>query len=368
MIHYCYLTGLYSRYDVLIFERQGKSLVKAGYKVTYIVCDDKPNELRDGIEIISTGFLPRNRFERFFKTYNLLLNLALKVDADIYQVSDPELVSIVLPLQRKNKKVIFNLREFYPTMLMGKHYIPKYIRSIVASLYTCFLKVNLKKYDAVFAVTTWIVDILKCEWNLKNVHLLTNFPIVNQEYSLSYDEYLKRGDVLCYEGTIYKVSRQENVFSALQNLPNVHYLLAGKIDSSYSFIKEHPYWGNVEFIDGFELKDLKNIFAKATIANVFRDFGSEDGSLGVIKVFECMEAALPVLFADVPLYRFINDKYHCGLCVDPNNSKQIENAIKYLVEHKKEAYQMGQNGRKAVLEEFNWGKQAENYIEVISQL
>ena len=34
MIHYCYITGLYSRYDVLMYERQGKSLVEAGYKET----------------------------------------------------------------------------------------------------------------------------------------------------------------------------------------------------------------------------------------------------------------------------------------------------------------------------------------------
>ena len=116
------------------------------------------------------------------------------------------------------------------------------------------------------------------------------------------------------------------------------------------------------------LRDLKSIFAKSTMANVFRDFGENDGSLGVIKIFESMEAALPVLLTDVPLYKNMVEKYHCGICVDPNNVQQIEDAIRFLVEHKEEAYRMGQNGRQAVLREYNWENQARNYIGVINSL
>lgn len=368
MIHFCYLTGLYSRYDVLMFERQGKSLVQAGYKVTYIVCDNKPNEIIEGIEIISTGFLPKGRMERFLHTRKMLLNTAFEINADIYQISDPELVSLVYPLKKHGKEVIFNMREYYPDMLKKKHYIPKFLRSFVSTVYTFFLRKSLKKYDAVFVVTPWILDIVRNKWQILNAYLLTNFPRVDKTHELSYEDYLERGDVLCYDGTIYKASRQENVFQALEHLPQVHYLLAGKIDENYSCIKELPYWQKVEFIDGFDLKDLKNILGKASIANVFRDFGNNDGSLGVIKIFESMEAALPVLLADVPLYRKIVEKYHCGICVNPNNVEQIEQAIRFLVTHKREAYEMGQNGRRAVLEEYNWEKQAKNYIKIIENL
>lgn len=368
MRHFCYLTGLYSRYDVLIFERQGKSLVEAGFRVTYIVCDDKPDETVGGIEIISTGFKPKSRWDRFLKTSKVLLYATLKVDADVYQISDPELISLVKPLKRRGKKVVFNMREYYPDMLKTKHYIPKAFRGMVSRCYERTMRNTLKKYDAVFVVTSWILDIVQKKWGVANAYLLTNFPRVNRDYHLSYEEYCRRGDVLCYEGTIYRVSRQENVFKALENLPMVHYILAGKIDENYSCIKDLPYWKKVEFINGFDLKDLKNIFAKSTMANVFRDFGGNDGSLGVIKIFECMEAALPVLLADVPLYRSMVEKYHCGICVNPNDAQQIEDAIRFLVEHKKEAYQMGQNGRRAVLEEYNWENQARNYIKIINSL
>ena len=368
MKHFCFLSGLYQRNDVLIFGRQGKSLVSAGYQVTYIVCDEKQNEIVDGIRIISTGFAPKSRKERWLKSKSILLRAALKVDADIYQISDPELVSLVEPLKRNNKKVIFNMREYYPDMLRGKYYIPSMLRNIISCSYENLMRNTLKKYDAVFIVTTWILDIVQREWGVKKSYLLTNYPWLNPNHAFTFQEYCNRGNVLCYEGTIYKNSRQENVFKALEALPEVHYILAGKIHEDSSYIKNLTYWKKVDFINGFNIGDLKKIFARSTIANVFRDFGGRDGSLGVIKIFESMEAALPVLLADVPLYQGIVEKYHCGICVDPNNPKQIEDAIRFLVQNKEEAYQMGQNGRKAVIEEYNWENQAKNYIEIINQL
>lgn len=65
--------------------------MKAGYKVTYIVCDDQPDEITsDGIEIKSTRFKPKGRIDRFLNTKKVVLQLALEQDADVYQISDPE--------------------------------------------------------------------------------------------------------------------------------------------------------------------------------------------------------------------------------------------------------------------------------------
>jgi len=351
-----------------MFERQGKSLVQAGFKVTYLVCDDKPNEIKDGIEIISTNFMPKTRLDRFLNTKKILLNHINKIDADIYQISDPELIQLIIPLKRKKKKVVFNLREYYPDMILSKQYIPKLFRSIISKFYKMNMKKYLKEYDNVFVVTTWIIDILKKDFNLNNVNLLTNFPIVNKDYQLSCEDYIKRDNVLCYIGTVYKGSNQENVFQALNNISNIKYIIAGRIEDNYESIKEHYYWKNVTFVDGFKYDELPKYFSMATISNTLRDFGKNDGSLGVIKIFESMEIALPVLFSDVPLYREMVDKYHCGICVNPNDSKDIEKAIRYLIENRKEAYEMGQRGRKAVIDEYNWDKQAERYIEIINNL
>lgn len=368
MKHFCFLTGLYSRQDPLMIERQGYSLVKAGYKVTYICCDNYPNETKNGIQIISTGFVPKNRLKRFFMTKKVLLKKAIDVDADIYQISDPELISLVRPLQKKGKRVVFNLREYYPSLILQKEYIPSYVRSIVAGYYSRVMSSFLPQYDAVFTVTPQMVELLTNRHHTLKSYLLTNYPLIDHCFSLSKEDYVNRPNVLLYEGSIYAVSRQERVFDALSELENVHYVLAGKIEPGYEAIMRHKYWSEITFIDGFSKEQLELLFSKSTISNILRDFGDMDGSLGVIKLFESMAAALPVLLTDVPIYRKLVEKYHCGICVNPNDSKSIKNAIEYLITNKEEAYQMGQNGRKAVLEEYNWEKQAKTYLKVLNQL
>ena len=368
MKHYCFVTGLYSRYDTLMFERQGKSLIKAGFKVSYIVCDNEPDEVRDGIQIISTGFKPKNRFDRFFKTERILTSFVNNVKADIYQISDPELIKFGSKLKSKGYTVVFNLREYYPEMILGKKYMPKILRRYFSANYKHQFKKYFPKYEAIFTVTPEFVEILKAEYGLCNAHLLTNYPIPDLSFSLSEDEYMERQNTLLYEGTIYSISRQEKVFDAISEIPDLHYLLAGIIEEKYDAIKTHAYWPNVEFINGFRKDQLKEFFSRATISNTIRDFGQLDGSLGVIKIFESMEAGLPVLFSDVPTYRAIVEKYNCGLCANPNDSESIKEALLYLVTHKKEAYMMGQNGRRAVLEEFNWNKQAEYFVLIINKI
>lgn len=368
MIHFCFLTGIYSRQDPLMFYRQGFSLEKEGFKVTYIVCDGLGNEVKNGINIVSSDYVPKSRLNRFLFSKKHILEKAVEIDADVYQFSDPELIDLIRPLKKKKKKVIFNLREYYPDLVLNKQYIPRIIRSAISYYYSKLMEYYLPKYDAVFTVTPQLVDLLKHKHGIKNSFLLTNYPVPNLEYSLSKEEYIRRPNVLLYEGSIYAVSRQEKVFDALSSISNVSYLLAGKIENGYEIIKEHNYWNSVDFIDGFSPEQLKDYFKRATISNSLRDFEGKDGSLGILKIFESMEAAIPVLLSDVPVYKEMVEKYHCGICVNPNDSNDIKSAIEFLINHKEMAYEMGQNGRAAVLKEFNWNIQARNYIEIIRNL
>ncbi len=372
MKHMCYLTSCYSRYDVLIFERQGRSLAKAGFKVTYIVCDLEPNETIDGVNIVSIGYMPDNRLKRMFWTKHLLLQKAIEIDADIYQISEPESISLGVKLKKNGKKVVFNLRENYPAIIIGKPYLPVFSQPVISKLLEIYMKREIIKYDVVFSVTTDLTDVLENKWKVRNSYLLANYPIVNNDFNLSLEEYNKRENTLCYIGTVYKISLQEHLFKALENLPNVKYIIAGVIDENYdSVIKNLPYWTKVKFINSFKKAELPSIFAQSTISNVLRDFsktGTPNGSLGVIKMFESMEAALPIICSDVTINRLIVEKYNCGICVNPNNANEIETAIRYLAENRELAYKMGQNGRKAVIDEFNWENQSKKYIEVLNKL
>lgn len=371
MTHICYLTGMFPRQDSLIFHRQGKSMAAAGHRVTYVVCDEEPDECLEGVSIVSCRFKPESRLERMLKTRKVLFAKALEVDAEVYQISEPELLPLGLKLLSRGKKVIYNMREYSSADLRFKTYVPAWLRLPGSWLLERYMRSALRKYQAVFSVTPELVDVVEKKWGIAMSYLLANFPMVDTDFKLSKEDYLKRDNVLAYIGTIYDTSRQEVVFQALEALPEVSYLMAGILGSGAHYVTELPYWRNVKFIDGFKRQELSRIFALCTMSNVLRDdaaSGTPNGSLGVIKLFESMEAALPILCSDVPVNRALVEEYRCGICVNPNRVDQVEDALRYLLENKEVAYEMGQNGRRAVLEKYNWESQFRLYEDVIGNL
>jgi glycosyltransferase involved in cell wall biosynthesis len=86
------------------------------------------------------------------------------------------------------------------------------------------------------------------------------------------------------------------------------------------------------------------------------------------KLFEYMALGLPVITSNFPLYQAIVERYNCGFCISPENPKQIADALAYLIEYPKEAKAMGQRGRQAVEQFFNWDSEAQkllNYYTLI---
>ena len=212
-------------------------------------------------------------------------------------------------------------------------------RNVIAVLMEKYLKSSLKKYNAVFTVTDDTDNRLE-KWGIKNHYVIKNFPVVSSRFTLSKEEYLSRKNVLGYIGTVYWISCQKEVLKALAELPDIKYYVAGVIEEGYVDVLEtFPNWKNVDFAGPFKKEEISTVFSKMYISN-----------RTILNICEIVE------------------KYNCGICVDPHNSQQIKEAIQYLVENKEMAYQMGQNGRRAVLEEYNWESQAKLYIEVLTNI
>ena len=93
----------------------------------------------------------------------------------------------------------------------------------------------------------------------------------------------------------------------------------------------------------------------------------EKVGLSPLKIHEYMACGKPVIGSNLPpTSRYVGDAR--GILVDPTSIDEIANAMIYLLEHPEEAKRMGENGRRAVKEKYNWGKMEErllNFYDVI---
>jgi glycosyltransferase involved in cell wall biosynthesis len=86
------------------------------------------------------------------------------------------------------------------------------------------------------------------------------------------------------------------------------------------------------------------------------------------KLFDYMLVGLPVIASNFPLYREVVEASRCGLLVDPTRPQEIARAMMHLIEHPDEATQMGDNGRRAVMEKYNWEKESGQLLRIYDTL
>ncbi|NLX90387.1 MAG: glycosyltransferase family 4 protein [Firmicutes bacterium] len=361
----CHITSVHRRYDVRIFIKQCQSLAKNGYDVTLLVNDEKNDETLEGVKIISTKYKPKNRIDRFIYSSKKMFNKAIEIDADIYQLHDPDLLPLGNKLKKLGKKVIFDSHEDVPQQIKDKQWIPKLFRNAISKFYESYEKNTVKQYDAVISVTPHLVERFK-KINL-NASLVTNYPIVDKDEII-----IKKSErAICFAGGITEQWSHHNILKALKNIDNIKYILAGSATNDYlKLLKEMPAWQSVEYKGVIPHQEVKNVYLRS-IAGMALNNSSQakgQGTLGNTKLFEFMEAKLPVICTDYLLWKEIINEYKCGICVNPDNVAEIKEAIEYIINNPKEAEQMGENGRRAVLEKFNWGTQEKVLLEIYEVL
>lgn len=373
---YCFFSSMPRKEREVIMYRQSRSLMADGFEVFNVVSDTQPEETNQGVRIIPSEYRARNFWQRLFVAPRKLYKKLLEVDADVYHTVHVDQLLICLKLKRKGKKVFFEMQEDHPYSLLWKSTAPKGLLKPVVWLMSKWMAFVLRRVDAVTALTYETEAYLK-SWGIapEKVHLWGNFPEINKNYNLTLKDYLGRENRVLYFGLIYSYSKQEVFLKALAEVPEVEYLVAGRfmgneMETYRPTIINMPEWKDVEFIEGFKHEELKGFINRSTISNVVRDFSvypmEKSGSFGVIKIFESMEAALPIICSDMPIYRDIMKEYKCGILVDPLDKDQIRNAIEYLVTHKEEAWRMGQEGRRAVIEKYSWDALSVKYLEIVN--
>lgn len=364
----CHISSAHPRYDTRILYRECASLQENGYDVSFVVNDELPDEIVNGVKVITTNKSCRfNRIRRMTAGVKAVYKKALELDADLYHLHDPELLLIALKLKRHGKRVIFDSHENYYEQIQTKDYIKKPIRSLIASLYYKYETYVCKRIDGVITpATTQGRNIF--ENRCKRFAMVDNLPRLSEfeNKSLVLKDYADRKHI-CYSGGLTYTRGISHLVEAAF-LAKERICLAGRFtpENYGDEILNGKYKSVIDYKGFMSREDTYQMYNEcaigmATLLNVGQ---YSKGDNLPTKVYEYMAMEMPVIISDFPYYRKVIEEYNFGLVTDPANPEELAAKIRYLIDNKEEAKAMGKRGKKLVYDIFNWNTAKKQLLSI----
>ena len=354
----CHMTSVHDSMDDRIFLREATAAAEAGYE-TYIVAPGK-SDIQKGVHIEGIGNWNVSRLQRMLLITRKIYRRALEIDADIYQFHDPELLPIAMKLKKKKKVVFYDSHEDVPRQILAKDWLPFWVRRIISNCFELYEKKIARRLDCVIAATPHIAEIFKNKGAESIV--VRNYPLLEDIHGENGD-YEERENIICYAGGLTEQRGITQLVKVLGNL-EAKLELAGDIEKNYlEELQKLPGFSKVKMLGFLNRAEIEKLYNRSRIGMaVLKKTPNHINSLA-IKLFEYMAAGIPVICSDFPLWKEIIEGNKCGICVDPEDTKTIVKNIVHLFENDELAKTMGDNGKKAVKDKYNWNVEKNNLIK-----
>jgi glycosyltransferase involved in cell wall biosynthesis len=351
-----HLTSVHPFPDVRIFSKECVSLADAGFEVV-LVTTGADDHVESGVTVLGIRSA-KGRLRRMLLTSLRVYRRVRGEEADVFQLHDPELLPYGLLLKMRGNKVVYDAHEDLPRQILGKHWIPRSLRSFVSWCSERMENFIARRLSGVVAATPHITERFR-RINPSTVNV-NNYPLPDELASVP--SHSSRLPQICYVGGISRIRGIKPLVEAIALVPQVRLILCGRFGESdfKTELMTMPGWLQVTYMGQVSRPDLKVIMGRCiagmvTLLPIPSYIDSQP-----TKMFEYMSAGLPVIASDFPLWREIIVGEGTGLCVDPESPEAIAGAIEQLLNEPELVEQLGSAGRDAVLKKYNWNREAEN--------
>ncbi|MBC2118140.1 glycosyltransferase family 4 protein [Listeria booriae] len=343
--------------DTRVFHKEAVSLANLGYDVTlYATASNHVYENNiPNLQVIT--FAPKSKAKRW-QTWLELYSIARKSEAEIVHLHDPELLPLGYILKTiHHKKVIFDMHEDFPAVLqtrkIGHMRVPKWLLRFISTVE----KKMLQKMSAVVYAEKYYKE---------NYETLTtkqldiyNYPFLQETFET--DKY--ETPTLIYAGAIHEIRGFKEMLEVAQLLKKANYhfqlLIVGKVPErldvyAEKFLRENDLVNEVKLIGRLDLHELMTFYARSHIglailhpeANYLRSLPT--------KVFEYMSVSLPYVLSNFESYGRLVEETKSGYVVDPLSPDEIASQIQVLLDNPSTQAELGANGYKQHVANFNW--------------
>jgi glycosyltransferase involved in cell wall biosynthesis len=279
---------------------------------------------------------------------------AARERADVYHFHDPELLWVGALLKLRGRRVIYDVHEDVPKQIMGKPWIPRWARPLVSRAFALIEQAGARIVDGIVAATPSIARKFPADRTV----VVQNFP----EASFARAEgtgvpFAERADAFVYAGGLMEIQGVREMAQAFALLPEG---MTGTVAGAFhppalqDDIAAMPGWERVRFLGQVPRSEILRAMDGARTGIVLNHPTVNYVDAYSTKMFEYMARGIPVVCSNFPLWADIVGGADCGIAVDPRSCTSIAEAIRTLADDPELARRLGENGRRAVAERYNW--------------
>lgn len=367
----CMLTSTHGPSDGRIFQKEAKSLAKE-HKVTVVApSDSSGSRVVDGIRIVTVKRPDSAAFHPI--TILRLFRACLAQDVDVYHCHEPDALLIgYLAKFLKGTRVVYDIHEHWPSEIpfdLGIRkgtLMQKALSAIISSLEIALAR----RAESIFAVSKSVATRFLRK-GLEPV-ILSNYSIADPDCPYSPNKNTRNLMLMAGNMQPFHGVREctQAVSRVRERYPDVSLTLIGNVREDLSEWITRSDYSEFVIITGFlPYREMYEKMNEGTAALLVFQPTYYNVSIGLPnKLFDYMLCGLPVIASDLPEIRNVISRADCGILVDPASVNEIEEAICYLFNHPEEAQRMGANGRKAILERYNWSRMETKLLQTYREL
>ena len=346
--------------DGRIFEKEAKSLAKV-HDVTIIAPSDAGGVAEEGGVRVVTVPKPASPLLHLVTLWRVF-RACLREECDVIHCHEPDALLLGLLLKAlKGRKVVYDIHEHWPSEIPFDLGLPPNAAVLTRTFASLISPVELllaQFADAKIAVSESVAE--RFLGNGTDPVIISNYSVA--DLALPAPKVRKSRNVVYMAGNMQMFHGIRECIQAISRVkvifPDVSLTLIGNVRADVSAIaaKTDPR-PEITMTGYLPYGQMYETLCRGSIGLLVFQPDYYNAYIGLPnKLFDYMLCGLPVVASDFPEIRKVVGGAGCGVLVDPTDPDAIAEAIVYLMEHPEEARRMGENGRRAVLERYNWGE------------
>lgn len=364
-----HLTSVHPADDNRIF-KLCRSVARANQTVSYVVPADA-DAFVDGVAIKAVS-ASASRLGRMLGTTWRVYRRSLEENAQIYQFHDPELIPVGLALELlHDRHVVYDVHENVPDTILGKDYIPRPLRKVIAATFDQFERHAAKRFSAIVTANEDISERFK---NSRNRVLAVHNYAEAEEFVDSSPDTCRYESGLVFHSAASERTAFPAVVRAIELIPsklNIKLIASGVTTAegdAATRLVPSSISHRICAVGKVSREEMVRTYLRCAVSLVFYAESRNHASVRANRLYESLAAAAPVIVSDFPEWRAMVESIGCGLAVNPSSPQEIAEAIQYLLAHPTEAADMGRRGRQAFLQSFSWTHESNRLLELYDML